>query len=133
MTVGRLLGIVLTMAIVAGALGALSISAQMQAVAVGAAESSPQGRPHVIRTIDEAAYLETNLVREGQKLLLFPQTGEVIVSDGKQVRYPDRTYLFKDGKIYTWIDGHMKRVWLFGVIADCPPSITVHQRPPRGS
>ena len=123
LTTRRLLTVVLGIIGVAIVLGLLSLNAEMHAATWTAAETvATDGGAS---PVDSGAFVVAEIVRDGDEMLLFPQTGDVIRCNDGAIETADAPYLFKDGKLYTWVNGHRHRVWLFGVVAQTRPSIRV--------
>jgi len=123
MTIRRLLTVVFGIIGIATALGIVSLNAEMHAASFMAGESVAQAAEP--EQIDPSAFLVAEIVRDGDEMLLFPQTGDVIRSHDSSIVEDDGPYLFQDGKLYTWVKGDKRRVWLFGVIAEERPSVRV--------
>ena len=124
MTVKRLLTVVFGIVGIAIAMGVLSLSAQMQAATCTAGESV--GHAGERQRVDPGAFLVADIVRDGDQMLLFPQTGEAVRCKDGAICTTDGPYLFEDGKLYTWVNAHRHRIWLFGVISESRPSVQVN-------
>jgi hypothetical protein len=123
MTLKRLLTIVFGIVGIAILLGILSLNTEMQAATVMAGEGAT--RPPEAPPLDPSAFLVAEVVKGGDEMLLFPQTGDAIRCNNGTICNADAPYLFQDGKLYTWVKGHKHRVWLFGVVSESRPSVQV--------
>jgi hypothetical protein len=126
MTIKRLLTVVVAICAGALAVGLMSLSAEMRAVTWMAGEGVAQA--DTTHPVDSGAYLVANVVGDGDEMLLFPQTGDVIRCKGGTICTEDGPYAFDSGRLYTWVNGHKHRVWLFGVVADEQPNVHVDGR-----
>jgi hypothetical protein len=104
-------------------LGIMSIEADMRATTYMADERATMTEP--ARPVDAGAFLVAEIVQDGDEMLLFPQTGDVIRCNDGEVRAADGPYVFEDGRLYTWVDGRKHRVWLYGVVARNRPNVRV--------
>ena len=123
MTTKRLLAVVASIVGTAVILGIVSIEADMHATTYMADERATMAEP--ARPVDAGAFLVAEIVQDGDEMLLFPQTGDVIRCNDGEVRAADGPYVFEDGRLYTWVDGRKHRVWLYGVVARNRPNVRV--------
>jgi hypothetical protein len=69
--------------------------------------------------------MEAEMLPEGRTVMLIPQYDDIVVREGQSFVPIDGAVDFKDGKYIYWGDMHPKRIWLFMVVSEERPEITV--------
>jgi hypothetical protein len=128
MALSRLLNIVLLLLMVCAVAGFLSIQAEMTAVASAANDqetlvSSVSGKQPMV--------IAAELMPEDQELLILPEIPDLLVKNGRGVTELNATCQVDDGKLYAWQGLHRTRIWLFAIIADERPRMTIDSQATR--
>lgn len=124
MKVNRLINIVLLLLMICAVAGFLSIHAELTAAA-SAASHKETAVPHMRG--DQPLLIEAQLLPAGKQVLLVPQAADMLVKRGGRVEQLDGTYQFEDGKLYVWRHYSRTRIWLFAVVSDVAPQVSVER------
>lgn len=122
MKISRLISIVLLLFGIIGVMGLVSIQGELTAAA-----SAAQAKETIATGVidGQLVVIEAEMVPEGRHLLLAPQVDDVLVKHARKIESLEGTYQFEDGKVYAWHGYERQRMWLFAVMADEKPEITV--------
>jgi hypothetical protein len=128
MAVGRLINIVLLVLMVGAVAGLLSIQGELTAAASAAHDGQL-----LVSQLDakEPVMVVAELVPEGKELLILPQIPDMLLRRGREIEQLSGTCVYEDGKLYAWRKADKTRVWLFAVIADEKPRVTLDPQPAR--
>ena len=124
MKVNRLINIVLLLLMICAVAGFLSIHAELTAAA-SAANHTETAVPRMRG--DQPLLMEAELLPAGKQVLLVPQAADILVKRGGRVEQLGGTCQFGDGKLYVWRQCRKTRVWLFAVISDAEPRVSVER------
>lgn len=120
----RMLLIVVTVIAVCGAVGGTSVRGSLMG-AEAEAEATEPVDPRM-RVWDEPGDpIQAKLVDDGRTVLLLPCARDIAVSDGDSVAPLGSGCAYGDGVFHVVEDGALRRVWLFAVVADEEPVLSV--------
>ncbi len=126
MAVGRLINIVLLLLMVGAVAGLLSIHGELTAAA-----SAAQDEGLLVSQLDakQPVVVVTELLPVGKELLILPEIPDMLLRNGREMEPLPGTCLYEDGSLYAWRKAHKTRVWLFAVIAEEKPKVTIDPQP----
>ncbi len=105
--------------------GWISIDSQFYALESTTDDSTrlnvARAREHLAKPVT----IDAELLPEGQDVVLMPQYQDILARNGDSVEPAEEPYDFRDGKFYYWGDTHPKRAWVFVVISEDKPKVTV--------
>jgi hypothetical protein len=105
--------------------GWMSIDSEFYALETAAKMSGRADVAALQHQLDQPVVIEAELLPDGRSVILMPQHSEILVKDGKVVESLEGAINFKDGKFYHWDDYRPTRAWVFVVISEDKPKVTV--------
>jgi hypothetical protein len=117
---------VVMVAVVAALLGGVSLYAELQSKAAVTKAGRWQADPPTACPGMAPSVLEVELLPDRTQLLLFPQIPDVVRRSGKRLLWTSGCYQCEDGRLYHGAGGQRHRIWLFAVVSDHKPEVTVH-------
>ncbi len=123
----RLILLTLLLLIVVLVCGWISIDSQFYALETSVEADGRLDIAKARHSLEQPVVLEAELLPEGQSILLMPQYDDILLRDGKSIVQMDGSVDFDEGngKYVRWENLRPKRVWLFMVVSDEKPKVTV--------
>jgi len=121
----RLVMTTLLVLIVILVFGWISIDSQFYALERTTDDSTTLRVAGARQQLAKPVVIDAELLPEGQEVVLMPQYQDVLVRNGDRVEPAEGSFSFRDGKLHYWGDTHPKRAWVFVVISEDKPKVTV--------
>jgi len=109
-------------------LGAVSLYAELhgRAAASGDRRAEAEDAPAPLALSAKApAMLEAESLTDHAQLVLLPGIPSVIRRNGADAKELEGSYQCVEGRLYRYAGGQKQRVWLFAIISDRKPELTV--------
>lgn len=123
----RLFLLTLLLLIVILVFGWISIDSQFYALETSAEADGRLDVAQVKHKLTQPVVVKAELLPEGRTVMLMPQYDDILVVNDKEVVQMEGGIDFEDGKYVRWDNMHPKQVWLFMVVSEEKPKITVQQ------
>jgi hypothetical protein len=106
-------------------LGWISLDSEFYAVEAAAAHSDVLPMKGLQQSLAQPVMLEAEWLPEGQQVVLVPQYSDILIKGSGNVKEVDGLVRYDGGRLYHIRDGRQVRAWLYMVVSEDEPKITV--------
>jgi hypothetical protein len=107
--------------------GWISIDSQFYALETSVEADGRLDVAQAKHKLAQPVVVKAEMLPEGRAVMLMPQYKDILVQDGESVMQMDGGIDFADGQYTRWEHMHPQHVWLFMVISEEKPKITVER------